>query len=89
MTHIRRHELEPAAAVLRIIGGGDLLAGERLAAVIIDKHPTVVRKWTYPIESGGTAGRVAHRHAELLLAWARRNGVDLHPSHFYARELTD
>lgn len=76
-----REYLEPAATVVRILGG---IGNTSKAAGV---HRTRVNRWLLPKENGGTDGLVPVKHHQPLLNWAKENGRDLEPKHFFVAEV--
>lgn len=69
--------LEPARTVIEICGGF------RAVADMTGRNETRVRRWAYPRERGGTGGLIPAEAQHLLMAEARRQGIDLRPEHFF------
>lgn len=67
----RNKQLEPAATVLRIIGGA------AVAATVTGLGRIQCWRWTQPKSKGGTDGLIPSEHQETLLSWAERNGKSL------------
>ena len=60
--------LEPAASIIALAGG----YGK--TAEIVGCNENWVYRWTYPIEKGGTGGRIPQK-AQFKLLEARKRGV--------------
>lgn len=61
----------------------DIVGGPAAAAAIAGVHVSQVHRWTYERSRGGTDGLIPAKHQATFLRWARENGVDLTPSHFF------
>lgn len=79
--------LEPAASVVRKIGGVEM------TAVVCGVTKQTVYKWFYPTHpaSGarGTGGLIPADRQQIILEWSRRNGNPVKPDDFfiYSRQL--
>ncbi len=67
---------EPAASIIRLLGGLTALASAAQTT------PTTVQRWRLPNEKGGTGGFIPRRHHALILKHARKVGVGLTPAAF-------
>lgn len=73
----RKFSLEPAASVIRVLGGAAVVGG------IVGIGRTQVWKWTQPKSRGGTGGLVPSEHQSPLLRWAIENNKPLTPAMFF------
>ncbi len=69
--------LDPAAHVIRKLGGPDTVAD------MVGIHVSNVHRWTYPHARGGTDGRIPTRHHRKLIAAAAARGIALTPDDFF------
>lgn len=69
--------MEPARTII------DLCGGFASVAAITGRHPTRVRRWTYPVDRGGTGGLIPAKCQRPLLTRAKELGIDLRPEHFF------
>lgn len=69
--------LNPAKSVIAKIG-------LEKVREITGKDVSRVYRWMYPKERGGTGGRVPQDDAEKLLAYAKKNAIELTPADFFA-----
>lgn len=76
----RKFSLEPAATVIRVIGG------VAVAADITGTDRTTVWRWTQP-KPKGTGGLVPAEHQGPLLRWAIEHGKPLTPAMFFVLKL--
>lgn len=74
--------LEPAKTVIEICGGFAAVAE------MTKRSEIRVRRWGYPKPRGGSDGRIPSDVQPVLLAEARRRGIDLRPEHFFRPEET-
>jgi len=79
MPVMREDYLEPAATVVRILGG---IPNASEAANV---HRSRVNRWLLSKDRGGTGGRVPTKHQQALLDWAKANQKPLEPAHFFSR----
>jgi hypothetical protein len=68
--------LEPAASIVRQLGGFSVVAK------LCNLHFTQVWRWTQPRSKKGTGGTIPQRHHLLLLAVAKKAGVPLTAADF-------
>lgn len=68
--------LDPAASIIRRLGGVDIVARERK----VDR--TRVFRWMYPVERGGTGGVIPPRHIIPLMEFAEKRGKRLRRADF-------
>lgn len=71
--------LHPASHVIEICGGFDVVAE------MVDRHPTRVRRWTYPKNKGGTGGLIPADMQVVLMREAEKRSINLTPSDFFAQ----
>jgi hypothetical protein len=71
--------MEPANSIIKLCGGFSAVA-ELLCMSEIQ-----VRKWTYPVDRGGTGGFVPTKRQASLMDAAKSVGIDLTPDHFFGR----
>lgn len=74
---MQQNWLEPAATVIRKLGGLD----EAAEAAGTDK--SWVSRWRQPKSNGGTDGLIPAKYQPLLLEWAREKGRPLRPEDFF------
>jgi hypothetical protein len=73
--------LNPAKTVIEICGG------TKAVAEMADRTENRIRRWTYPKgKRGGTGGLIPSDVQGLLLAEARKRGIDLRPEHLIPNE---
>lgn len=75
--------LEPAHSLIRKCGGFAAVAR------MTGRSEVRVRRWTYPVDRGGTGGMIPTEVHERLMLAARAEGVDLRPDDFWRREVLD
>ncbi|KQZ25827.1 hypothetical protein ASD50_20605 [Mesorhizobium sp. Root552] len=75
------YELEPAATIIKTLGG--LKAVSEIAGV--SRHS--VMRWRYPISVRGTGGTIPHQHHRKLLVAAKERDIELSPLDFFPEEL--
>ena len=67
----------PAARVIAAFGGV-----QRVAAAI-GRHSSRVHRWTYPVERGGTGGRIPGSAVPKILKAAAERGIALTPNDLF------
>ena len=68
---------EPAKTIIQICGG------YAATALLAGRSEARVRRWEYPKARGGSDGLIPSDCQQVLLAAARRAGIDLRPDHFF------
>lgn len=68
--------MEPAHTIIKKLGG------EAVVKQITDTAYTAPYRWQHPRNKGGTGGLIPQRYHPMLLAYARRNGIDLNAEDF-------
>lgn len=53
------------------------------------RHRSNVHRWMHPVDRGGTGGLIPADVQPILLAAARRAGIDLRPEHFFDLPVAD
>lgn len=64
-------KLEPAASLIKRLGGAQVVSEGTGVAV------SLVHRWTYPRENGGTGGFIPRKRIPVIEELARKRGVDL------------
>ena len=83
----RGQKLSQAERVIAKFGGARALSAA-LASVSTPRDPSVVYKWTYPKERGGTDGRIPTNAWDNILKAARKYGIILTAEDLDPRERT-
>ena len=68
--------MEPASTIIKKLGGEAAVA-EVTASALSSPY-----RWQYPRNRGGTGGWIPQRHHRVLLAFARKRGVQLAAEEF-------
>ena len=68
--------MEPAATIIRRLGGARHVAG------LLGTAYTAPYRWQHAREKGGTGGLIPQRHHVALLAYARERAIALTPYDF-------
>lgn len=63
--------MEPAASIIKKLGGHDVIAE------YLQTAKNTPFRWTYPREKGGTGGIIPHWHHEKLMQMATDRGIPL------------
>lgn len=71
----------PATKVIEICGGVDAVVRAT------GRHRSNVLRWRYGRDKGGTGGLVPSEMQIVLLRFAKSEGIDLRPEHFFPDEL--
>lgn len=67
--------LDPARSIIERFGIDKV-------AEITGKHVSSVHRWMYPKEKGGTGGFIPYPEVQMILQFARDNGIALSPAEF-------
>lgn len=67
----------PAEAVIAKMGGANAVAS------LLNIDVSNVHRWKYPTERAGQGGLVPSKYQVVLLAEAKRLGIDLSPNDFF------
>ncbi len=68
--------MEPASTIIKLCGGAAVVAK------MTGRTLSIVHRWTYPPERGGTGGVIPAKCVRALLTQAPARGIDLRPEHF-------
>lgn len=74
----RRRALEPAAKIVLLLGGPDVVAK------VCGCSYTAPYRWQSAAQHGGTGGLIPQRHHRRLLKYAKRAKIKLAPVDFIA-----
>lgn len=69
--------MSPAAHII------DKLGGVAKTAELTKRRKSVVYRWTYPKERGGTDGKIPSDVQQLLWGMSQRGEIDLTPEDFF------
>lgn len=74
-------EMEPAKTIIEYLGGVQAVAS------IVNKHPSRVYRWTYPLEKReGCGGIIPLRDQKRILEFCEHHGIDLVRDDFFIRD---
>jgi len=69
--------MTPAEKIIKKCGG------VAATAEMVGRTESVVYRWTYPIERGGTGGSIPQKAQKKLLALAKAGEIDIRPDDFF------
>ncbi len=73
--------MEPAKTIIEYLGGA------RTVASIVNKHPSRVYRWTYPLEKReGCGGIIPLRDQRRILEFCDHHGIDLVRDDFFIKD---
>jgi hypothetical protein len=74
-------DMEPAKTIIEYLGG------VRMVSSIVNKHPSRVYRWTYPVEKReGCGGIIPLRDQQRILEYSNIHGIDLVRDDFFFHE---
>ena len=77
MVTFPENSMTPAERVIKRCGG------VAKTAAIVGRTQSVVHRWTYPKDKGGTGGTIPGKAQAKLLEAAARGEVDIRPDDFF------
>lgn len=76
-------ETQQSIVVFKLLGKGNIDAGVRRMAALLDRDPATIHKWKYPRSRGGTGGYIPTRSLTDMRIACRLEGILIRPEHLY------